>query len=142
MNPGDFNRRLLLQTISTATDGAGGTVLTGWEDELEFMALVEPFDMSRRVNYNQIITEPWTHRITTYFMGIVNMPGIRMRVVLEDGTICNVNSVVNKNYKNQFIELMCYADPDAPKWTFPIEDGSSFVEDFEQEDVHSDDGSR
>ena len=75
-------------------------------------------------------------------MGIVNMPGIRMRVVLEDGTICNVNSVVNKNYKNQFIELMCYADPDAPKWTFPIEDGSSFVEDFEQEDVHSDDGSR
>lgn len=116
MNPGDLNRRLLLQTLTSEDDGAGGTVKTEWVDAFEFMAYVEAGDIGRRLNYNQIVTEGWSHRITTYFMGITNMPGIRMRVILEDGTVLLVHSVVNEKYKNQFIQLLCYADPDQPKY--------------------------
>ncbi len=125
MNPGDFNRRLLLQTLTTADDGAGGTTLTGWVDAFEFMGHVEAGDSGKRLNYNQIITEGWTHRITTYFMGAVNMPGIRMRVILDDGTILPITSVVNQKYKNQFIQLLCNADADQPKYVFPTGSGSA-----------------
>ena len=69
-------------------------------------------------------------------MGLVDMPGIRMRVVLEDGTVLNVNSVINEKYKNQLITLVCFADPDALLYTFPVEAGFALVEDFENIDVY------
>jgi len=135
MNPGDFNRRLTLQTLSTSSDGAGGTAKDSWNDAFDFMAHVEPNDMSRRLNYNQIVTTDWTHRITTYYMGIVNMPGIRMRVVMEDGTILLINSVINNNYKNQLITLVCYADPDGQRYEFPLEAGYAYLKDASGNDV-------
>lgn len=138
MNAGRFNRRILLQTLTSADDNAGGTTGGVWNDGIWCFAEVIPATASRRLNYNQIITEGWTHIITTYFMGVDLQPNVRMRAVLDDGTIMLIHSVVNVDYKNHMIELAAFADPMADKYDFPIEAGFGFVDDFEDVPVVDD----
>jgi head-tail adaptor len=120
MNAGNLNRRILLQTLTSANDGAGGTTNGVWADGDWCFAEVIPVTASRRLNYNQIITEGWSHLITTYFMGVSLQPNVRMRAVLDDGTIMLIHSVINIDYKNHLIELAAYADPMAEKYELPV----------------------
>lgn len=134
MNPGQFNREVLLQRLTTVADGAGGTTKTDWVDVQYIMASVEPAAANRRLNYNQIITEGWSHILTTWYMGIALEPNVRMRAILEDGTIMLIHSVINNSYQNKLMELACYADPMEEKYTMPVkslivdEDGNQVID--------------
>jgi head-tail adaptor len=138
MNPGQFNREVLLQRLTTVSDGAGGTTRTEWVDVQYIMASVEPAAANRRLNYNQIITEGWSHVLTTWYMAGLE-PNVRMRAVLEDGTIMLIHSVINNSYHNRQMELACYADPMDAKYDFPVEDGFGLVDDFDDIAVIDDD---
>lgn len=118
MNPGQFNRQVIIQRLETIADGAGGTVKQTWLDFITVMASVEPVASNKRLNYNQIITEGWSHILTTWYMGIALEPNVRMRAILEDGTIMLIHSVINNSYQNKLMELACYADPMAEKHIF------------------------
>lgn len=118
MNPGQFNRQVIIQRLETIADGAGGTVKQTWLDFITVMASVEPVASNKRLNYNQIITEGWSHILTTWYMGIALEPNVRMRAILEDGTIMLIHSVINNSYQNKLMELACYADPMAEKYIF------------------------
>lgn len=134
MNPGQFNREVLLQRLTTVADGAGGTTKTDWVDVQYIMASVEPAAANRRLNYNQIITEGWSHILTTWYMGIALEPNVRMRAILEDGTIMLIHSVINNSYQNKLMELACYADPMEEKYTMHVkslivdEDGNQVID--------------
>ena len=121
MNPGEFNRLITVQYLTSDDDGAGGTTNGNWITKYQFFAKVVPATASRRLNYNQIVTEGWSHVIITHFMGLNKMPTVRMRGVLDDGTIMLIHSVINVDYHNQLLELACYADPMEAKYIFPVD---------------------
>ena len=127
MNPGQFNRQVIIQRLETIADGAGGTVKQTWVDFITVMASVEPVGANRRLNYNQIVTEGWSHVLTTWYMGIALEPNVRMRAILEDGTIMLIHSVINNSYHNRQMELACYADPMAEKYTFTGDEVAEFL---------------
>ena len=127
MNPGQFNRQVIIQRLETIADGAGGTVKQTWVDFITVMASVEPAGANRRLNYNQIVTEGWSHVLTTWYMGLDLEPNVRMRAILEDGTIMLIHSVINNSYHNRQMELACYADPMEEKYTFAGDEVAEFL---------------
>ena len=127
MNPGQFNRQVIIQRLETIADGAGGTIKQTWVDFITVMASVEPAAANRRLNYNQIVTEGWSHVLTTWYMGLDLEPNVRMRAVLDDGTIMLIHSVINNSYHNRQMELACYADPMAEKYTFSGDEVAEFL---------------
>jgi len=127
MNPGQFNRQVIIQRLETIADGAGGTIKQTWVDFITVMASVEPAAANRRLNYNQIVTEGWSHVLTTWYMGLALEPNVRMRAVLDDGTIMLIHSVINNSYHNRQMELACYADPMAEKYTFSGDEVAEFL---------------
>ena len=127
MNPGQFNRQVIIQRLETIADGAGGTVKQTWVDFITVMASVEPAGANRRLNYNQIVTEGWSHVLTTWYMGMDLEPNVRMRAVLDDGTIMLIHSVINNSYHNRQMELACYADQMAEKYTFAGDEVAEFL---------------
>jgi head-tail adaptor len=127
MNPGQFNRQVIIQRLEAIADGAGGTIKQTWVDFITVMASVEPAAANRRLNYNQIVTEGWSHVLTTWYMGIALEPNVRMRAVLDDGTIMLIHSVINNSYHNRQMELACYADPMAEKYTFSGDEVAEFL---------------
>ena len=127
MNPGQFNRQVIIQRLETIADGAGGTIKQTWVDFITVMASVEPAGANRRLNYSQIVTEGWSHVLTTWYMGIALEPNVRMRAVLEDGTIMLIHSVINNSYHNRQMELACYADPMAEKYPFSGDEIAEFL---------------
>ena len=76
MNPGQFNRQVIIQRLEAIADGAGGTIKQTWVDFITVMASVEPVGANRRLNYNQIITEGCSHVLTTRYMGIALEPNV------------------------------------------------------------------
>lgn len=127
MNPGQFNRQVIIQRLETIADGAGGTVKQTWLDFITVMASVEPVASNKRLNYNQIITEGWSHILTTWYMGIALEPNVRMRAILDNGEIMLIHSVINNSYQNKLMELACYADPMGEKYTFTGDETAEFL---------------
>ena len=127
MNPGQFNRQVIIQRLEAIADGAGGTIKQTWVDFITVMASVEPAGANRGLNYNQIVTEGWSHVLTTWYMGLDLEPNVRMRAILDDGTIMLIHSVINNSYHNRQMELACYADPMAEKYTFAGDEVAEFL---------------
>lgn len=99
---GKLRHRVVIQQEGTATPDGGGGYTQGWTTFATVWAAVEPLT-GREGLQAQALESAVTHRVT-----IRALSGVTAAMRLSfNGTIYNIRSVIDREERDRFMELMC-----------------------------------
>lgn len=97
---GRLNKRVILQTVSNATDGGGGVTET-WADTVTLWAQIEELSGSESYEAQQVASR-LTHKVT------IRYRDVNPQQRLKYGTrILQIRGKINPGQRNESLELLC-----------------------------------
>lgn len=101
MQSGKLNKRVIVQTVSKSSDGAGGSATDTWADTATVWAGFDAVDPSEQFEAGQQNTRA-PFMVTMRYRTLTNAQRLKF-----GSRIFTINGIVNPGEKNEILQVMC-----------------------------------